>query len=81
MYKIEDYIQIFQEILGMDRDEDIRNADCEGTQEWDSYIHLELVAAIEDKFQIRFSGEEVLEFLSFKEGLRILKEKGILCEG
>lgn len=80
MYVIEDYIQIFQDTLGLEEEADIRFACCGDTEEWDSYAHMELIAAIEERFQIRLDGEEVLHFLSFEEGLEILERKGIVFE-
>lgn len=80
MYDIEDYIQVFRDILGLEEEEDIRTASCDGIEEWDSYAHMELMTAIEECFRIRLDGEDVLHFLSFEEGLEILERKGITFE-
>lgn len=81
MYDLAEYIQIFRDVLGLEQEADIFSASCEDTEEWDSYMHMELIAAIEEKFQIIFYGEDVLKFISFEQGLVILREKGIVCEG
>lgn len=76
-----EYIQIFRDVLGIEQEMDICRANCEDTEEWDSYMHMELIAAIEEKFQIRFQGEDILRFVSFEEGKTILQEKGIFRKG
>lgn len=81
MYDLTEYIQIFRDVLGLEQDADICGASCEKTEEWDSYMHMELIAAIEEKFQIRFHGEDVLKFVSFADGWDILKEKAAFHEG
>lgn len=81
MYDLTNYIEIFRDVLGLEQETDIRSADCEKTKEWDSYMHMELIAAIEERFQIKFNGEDVLKFLSFEDGWTILREKGVVCEG
>lgn len=81
VYDLEEYVQIFREVLGLEYESDIFGAVCEDIEEWDSYTHMELIAAIEEKFQIRFEGEDVLKFVSFDDGLVILREKGAVFEG
>lgn len=77
MYDIADYMQIFQNILGLEKEEDVRRADSEYTEGWDSYTHMELIVAIEEKFQVSFEGRDVLEFTSFEKGMDVLKRMGI----
>lgn len=81
MHNLAEYIQVFRDVLGLERESDILEANSENTEEWDSYMHMELVAAIEEKFQIQFQGEDVLKFVSFEEGLSILHKKGVVCKG
>lgn len=80
MYEIAEYIEIFRDTLGLEQERDILSASCEDTEEWDSYLHMELIAAIEEKFQIRFSGDDVLGFVSFDDGMKILKKNGVFRE-
>jgi acyl carrier protein len=42
---------------------------------WDSLTHLELIAAIEDAFKINFSFDEVMQFNSVGDLLKVLEEK------
>ena len=45
--------------------------------EWDSLGNLNLLLRIEERFDIRFSSEELSEIKSIKAIINILKNKGI----
>lgn len=79
-YSINAYIQVFKKIFELEDEEYIKKMSIETKKEWDSFMHIELVLAIEERFQIKFSGKDILEFLSFEKGKTILKEKGIELE-
>jgi len=49
----------------------------ENIEAWDSLKHIELIAAIEEKFEIVLETEEMIEMISFKDIKRILSAKGI----
>lgn len=44
----------------------------ENTPKWDSLLHLTLVTAIEDAFDIMMDTEDILELDSYAQGLQIL---------
>ena len=41
---------------------------------WDSVGHITLIAEIEEVFNLSLEPEDMMSFLSYKEGLEILKE-------
>lgn len=46
-------------------------------ESWDSLKHMDLVTAIEEEFNIRFTYEEISEMLNFSLIIELLKERGI----
>lgn len=46
-------------------------------EEWDSIGHMTLVSAIEDKFKISLETDDIIDFSSYKEGIKILKKYNI----
>lgn len=49
--------------------------------EWDSVGHMELVAELEDAFDISMDTDDIIEFNSFEAGIKILAKYNILIEG
>lgn len=46
-------------------------------ENWDSLHHLNLILALEEKYQVTFSEEEIAELLNFQLIIMSLKEKGV----
>ena len=46
----------------------------ENTDKWNSLLHLTLVAAIEDEFEIMLDTEDILNLNSYQSGLEIVKK-------
>ena len=44
----------------------------DNTEKWDSLLHLTLVTAIEDEFDIMMDTEDILDLNSYAEGLKIV---------
>ena len=44
---------------------------------WDSYAHMELIAQIEDTFEIMLETEDITHFGGYENGKRILAKYGI----
>ncbi len=45
--------------------------------EWDSVGHMDLIATIEDAFDIMMEMDDVVDFSSFEKGIELLKKYGI----
>ena len=41
---------------------------------WDSVAHMTLISTLEDTFGITIQAEDIIEFNSFKKGLKVLKK-------
>jgi len=44
-------------------------------ERWDSLIHIELIAAIEEEFKIHFSFNEVIQFNNVGDMLHLIQNK------
>jgi len=53
------------------------SASPETIENWDSLKHMNLIAVLEEEFNITFSDDEILEMLSYKLIIKIMKEKMI----
>ena len=51
------------------------SASPETIENWDSLKHMNLVAILEEEFNITFSDDEILEMLNYKLILKIIRKK------
>lgn len=58
-------------------DKNISQQNCEA---WDSMGQLNLVADLEDAFNVNLEPEEIGEMKSFEDIVRLLKDKGVADE-
>ena len=42
--------------------------------EWDSVGHMELIAELEDGFDIMMDTDDIIDFSSYKKGIELLKK-------
>jgi acyl carrier protein len=71
MSNLEKYNKVFTETFGVndDRLPDMRFNTC---VEWDSVAHMQLVALVENSFDIMFEMEDIVDFNSYEKGKEIL---------
>jgi acyl carrier protein len=70
---------ILADVLEMSANEITDSITMDNTPTWDSLKHMELVVALEQRFNIELGPDEFLEMTSLKNIRRILTEKGIAC--
>ncbi|MDA8768042.1 acyl carrier protein [Planktomarina temperata] len=58
---------IFQKKL-----EEVKKLSYESSDEWDSLKHMELIVAIEDKFDLDLSEEQMLEMTTYDKIVRLV---------
>lgn len=73
MTNLEKYTQIFSDNLGVSKD-DVEELTYQSISAWDSVGHMELVAAIEDAFDIMMDTDDIIDFNSFERGKEILSK-------
>lgn len=49
----------------------------ENTEVWDSLKHMEMIAALEEEFDIEFTADEIVSVVTYVEIMKVLAEKGV----
>ena len=66
----ERFNKIIQDVFEIETVDETMTRD--NTEKWDSLLHLTLVTAIEDEFDIMMDTEDILDLNSYAEGLKIV---------
>lgn len=74
MTNLEKYHQAF--VNGLEIAEDMVNSELtyQGIDNWDSVGHMNLIAEIEDAFDIVFETDDIIDFNSYEKGKELLKK-------
>jgi acyl carrier protein len=67
----------FIQAIGLPPDTDFSTVQYGQTTGWDSVAHMQLVAEIENSFDIMFSTEQVIDMSSFQKGREIVASHGV----
>ena len=73
----ENYKKTFIEALSIKEDQFNENMKYNDISEWDSIGHMTLISTLEEKFKISIETDDIINFSSFNEGIKILKKYGI----
>lgn len=76
MSNIEKYKKVFQEILEVEP-QDVEKIKYQEIQAWDSIGHMNLIAELENVFEIEMETEDIIEFSDFQKGMEILQKYDI----
>ena len=68
------YKEIFIKSLNLKNSDFNESIKYNDVPEWDSIGHMNLISALEDEFKISIDTDDVVEFSSFKVGIKILKK-------
>lgn len=68
------YKEIFIKSLNLKNSDFKESIKYNDVPEWDSIGHMNLISALEDEFKISIDTDDVVEFSSFKVGIKILKK-------
>lgn len=77
MNNLKKYNNVFINIFNITEDKLNNKFTFADTEIWDSITHMSLVADLEDTFDVMFETEEILNFGSYENGIKILKAKGV----
>lgn len=76
---MKDYTDLIKKIMSIIFDEDIVNIsdDAEPLKidQWDSINHLQLIVALEEEFEIKFSDDELTELINLPLINNIIQQK------
>lgn len=76
MSNIEKYNNAFIEVLGVG-EEELNGLVYQGIQAWDSIAHMQLIAALEDVFDIEMDADDIIDFSSYEIGKEIIGKYNI----
>ena len=71
-----DIIAVVSGVLGLPADEVARGVSPDAVERWDSEKHVELVVALEDRFNCMFEADEVPELTSLERMEEIIARHG-----
>ena len=72
MTNLEKYNNAFTETLEISSDI-LPGLKYQGVKNWDSVGHLNLIAALEDSFDIMMDTDDIVDLSSYEKGMEILK--------
>ncbi len=71
------YIETFISALSIEKKNFKEDLKYNEIPEWDSIGHMTLISALEEKYQISFDTDDIVDFSSFKKGIEILKKYSV----
>jgi acyl carrier protein len=74
---VDSLIQLFAEVLEINPAQLNDNSSPDNVKEWDSLSAMKLVAAIEEKFNIRLSTREILKMSTIGRARKTLQSKKV----
>lgn len=77
MTNLERYIKIFKESFKIEDTEQIKELEYQSVPSWDSVGHMDLIASIEDEFDIMMETDDIINFSSYTVGIEMLKKYGV----
>ncbi len=77
MTNIEKYTKAFIDSFGVDA-ETAKTLQYQGIEAWDSVGHMQLIAALEEAFDIMFDTDDIIDLNSFDKGKELLKKYDIV---
>ena len=77
MESIANYKKLFVESFALENSDNIEHSEYNSIPEWDSIGHISLISALEEKYDISFETDDVIDFSSFKKGIEILNKYGV----
>lgn len=70
----EKYTKVFADVFEVSEDK-LPGLKYQDIPAWDSVGHMNLVAALEDEFDIMMEVDDIIDMNSFEKGMEILAEK------
>ncbi len=73
MTNLEKYNEAFITAFGITEDA-LEGLEYQGIAQWDSVGHMQLIAALEDAFDIMFDTDDIIDLNSYEFGKELLKK-------
>lgn len=79
MNNLEKYNSAFVEIFEVKEDQ-LKDLVYQGIEAWDSVGHMQLIAELEEKFDIMFDTDDIIDFSSYEKGKEIIKKYNVIID-
>ena len=66
---------IFRDVFGDENINITNKTNANDIENWDSFMHITLLAAVQDEFSVEFPMEEIIEIKNAGDMVQLLKEK------
>ena len=76
MTSLETYRNIFIEAFGVEESA-VADLNYQDVEEWDSVGHMQMIAMLEEAFDIMMDIDDIIDFSSFEKGKEILAKYGV----
>ena len=73
----DNYDRVFIESFDLDEKKLNDKLEYNSIKSWDSIGHMQMIAELEDTFEIEFEMDDIINFSSYKKGMEILAKYGI----
>lgn len=77
MNNFDKYVNVFVECFEIS-EEEAKKLNYQDINEWDSVGHMDLIASMEEAFDIMMKTEDIIDFSSFEKGVEIMRKYNIL---
>lgn len=77
MTNYEKYCDVFRKVFELGDDVDVTKLAFQEAPMWDSIGHMNLVAVLEETFDIRFEIDDIIDLSSFSKGIEILNKLNV----
>jgi acyl carrier protein len=74
MNNLEKYKMVFKESFSIDDDKLNDNLEYNSIETWDSVGHMGMIASLEETFEIELDTDDIIDFSSFRKGIKILNK-------
>jgi acyl carrier protein len=71
------YDSVFKNSILVSQEQLNENLTYESVPSWDSIGHMSLIAGLENEFSIALDIDDVIDFSSYTQGIKILEKYGI----
>ena len=73
----DNYDRVFIESFDLDEKKLNDKLEYNSIKSWDSIGHMQMIAELEDTFEIEFEMDDIIDFSSYNKGMEILEKYGI----
>ena len=77
MTNLEKYNEVLKGCLRLEDDELNENLMYNRHRNWDSVSHIDMIAELEETFDVQFSTLEIMQFSTYNKGIEILEKLGV----